>query len=303
MNTLFFARILAAGLIAISAMQAHAQRDFSKVEIKPEQLSDNLYLLTGAGGNMALFTGEDGAFMVDDQFAPLSEKILAVVSELTDEPLRFVVNTHWHGDHTGGNENMGKAGALVVAHENVRKRMSTEQFTKLWNRTTPPSPAAALPVITFTDATTFHWNGDEVRVQYVGPAHTDGDAIILFKKANVIHMGDTFFNGSYPYVDLSAGGSVDGVIENARRVLELTDEQTKIIPGHGPLTDKKGLQQYHDLLVRLRGKIKTLVDAGNSREQVIAAKPTREFDAHYGQGFMKPDIWTGIVYDSLKQQQ
>lgn len=303
MNTLFFVRILAAGLIAISAMQAHAQRDFSKVEIKPEQLSDNLYLLTGAGGNMALFTGEDGAFMVDDQFAPLSEKILAVVSELTDEPLRFVVNTHWHGDHTGGNENMGKAGALVVAHENVRKRMSTEQFTKLWNRTTPPSPAAALPVITFTDATTFHWNGDEVRVQYVGPAHTDGDAIILFKKANVIHMGDTFFNGSYPYVDLSAGGSVDGVIENARRVLELTDEKTKIIPGHGPLTDKKGLQQYHDLLVRLRGKIKTLVDAGNTREQVIAAKPTREFDAHYGQGFMKPDIWTGIVYDSLKQQQ
>lgn len=303
MNTLFFVRILAAGLIAISAMQAHAQRDFSKVEIKPEQLSDNLYLLTGAGGNMALFTGEDGAFMVDDQFAPLSEKILAVVSELTDEPLRFVVNTHWHGDHTGGNENMGKAGALVVAHENVRKRMSTEQFTKLWDRTTPPSPAAALPVITFTDATTFHWNGDEVRVQYVGPAHTDGDAIILFKKANVIHMGDTFFNGSYPYVDLSAGGSVDGVIENARRVLELTDEQTKIIPGHGPLTDKKGLQQYHDLLVRLRGKIKTLVDAGNTREQVIAAKPTREFDAHYGQGFMKPDIWTGIVYDSLKQQQ
>lgn len=303
MNTLFFVRILAAGLIAISAMHAHAQRDFSKVEIKPEQLSDNLYLLTGAGGNMALFTGEDGAFMVDDQFAPLSEKILAVVSELTDEPLRFVVNTHWHGDHTGGNENMGKAGALVVAHENVRKRMSTEQFTKLWDRTTPPSPAAALPVITFTDATTFHWNGDEVRVQYVGPAHTDGDAIILFKKANVIHMGDTFFNGSYPYVDLSAGGSVDGVIENARRVLELTDEKTKIIPGHGPLTDKKGLQQYHDLLVRLRGKIKTLVDAGNTREQVIAAKPTREFDAHYGQGFMKPDIWTGIVYDSLKQQQ
>lgn len=303
MNTLFFVRILAAGLIAISAMQAHAQRDFSKVEIKPEQLADNLYLLTGAGGNMALFTGEDGAFMVDDQFAPLSEKILAVVSELTDEPLRFVVNTHWHGDHTGGNENMGKAGALVVAHENVRKRMSTEQFTKLWDRTTPPSPAAALPVITFTDATTFHWNGDEVRVQYVGPAHTDGDAIILFKKANVIHMGDTFFNGSYPYVDLSAGGSVDGVIENARRVLELTDEKTKIIPGHGPLTDKKGLQQYHDLLVRLRGKIKSLVDAGNTREQVIAAKPTREFDAHYGQGFMKPDIWTGIVYDSLKQQQ
>lgn len=303
MKKQFWGQILAAGLIAASAMQAQAQRDFSKVEIKPEAVADNLYLLTGAGGNMALFIGDDGAFMVDDQFAPLSDKILTAVSELTDQPLRFVINTHWHGDHTGGNENMGKAGALIVAHENVRKRMSTEQFTKLWDRTTPASPAAALPVITFTDATTFHWNGDEVRVQHVGPAHTDGDSIIVFKNANVIHMGDTFFNGSYPYVDLSAGGSVNGVIENARRVLELADEQTKIIPGHGPLTDKKGLQQYHDLLVRLRAKIKTLVDAGNTREQVIAAKPTREFDEHYGQGFMKPDIWTGIVYDSLKQQQ
>ncbi|WP_428820303.1 MBL fold metallo-hydrolase [Microbulbifer sp. MCCC 1A16149] len=296
-------QVLTVALFAASAMQAHAQRDFSKVEIEPKPVADNLYMLTGAGGNMALFTGDDGAFMVDDQFAPLSEKILATVAELTDKPLRFVVNTHWHGDHTGGNENMGKAGALIVAHENVRKRMSTEQFTKLWNRTTPPSPAAALPVITFTDVTTFHWNGDEVRVQHVGPAHTDGDAIILFKNANVIHMGDTFFNGSYPYVDLSAGGSIDGVIENARRVLEIADDQTTIIPGHGPLSDKKGLQQYHDLLVRLRSKIKTLVDAGNSREQVIAAKPTREFDEHYGQGFMKPDVWTGIVFDSLKQQQ
>jgi len=302
MNKSILTGLLSLGLLAASAMPAQAQRDFSNVEIEPKPVADNLYMLTGAGGNMALFTGDDGAFMVDDQFAPLSEKILAAVGELTDKPLRFVINTHWHGDHTGGNENMGKAGALIVAHENVRKRMSSEQFTKLWNRTTPPSPAGALPVITFTDATTFHWNGDEVRVQHVGPAHTDGDSIVIFTNANVIHMGDTFFNGSYPYVDLSAGGSVDGVITNAARVLEMADDQTRIIPGHGPLSDKKELQQYHDLLVRLRNKIKTLVDAGNSKEQVIAARPTREFDEHYGQGFMKPDIWTGIVYDSLKQQ-
>ncbi|MBN8430557.1 MBL fold metallo-hydrolase [Microbulbifer salipaludis] len=302
MNTPLLKRILAAGLLALSAMPVHAQRDFSNVEIKPQTVSENLYMLTGAGGNMALFVGDDGAFLVDDQFAPLSEKILAEVTKLTDKPLRFVVNTHWHGDHTGGNENMGKAGALVVAHENVRKRMSTEQFTKLWNRTTPAAPPEALPVITFTDATTFHWNGDEVRVQHVGPAHTDGDSIIHFKNANVIHMGDTFFNGSYPYIDISAGGNVDGVIENARKVLEMADGNTKIIPGHGPLTDKQGLQQYHDLLVRLRNKIKTLVDAGNTKEQVIAAKPTKEFDEKYGQGFMKPDIWTGLVYESLTQK-
>jgi len=294
-------RIAGCGLLALAASASWAQRDFSKVEIQSQQVADNLYMLTGAGGNIALFAGDDGAFMVDDQFAPLSDKILAAVKNITDQPLRFVVNTHWHGDHTGGNENMGNTGALIVAHENVRKRMSTEQFTKLWNRTTPPAPAGALPVITFSDATTFHWNGDDVRVQHVDPAHTDGDSIIIFKKANVIHMGDTFFNGSYPYVDLSAGGSIDGVIDNASRVLKLADDKTRIIPGHGPLSDKKGLQQYHDLMVRLRNKIKTLVDAGNTREQVIAARPTREFDEHYGQGFMKPDIWTGIVYDSLSQ--
>nr|WP_010133502.1 MBL fold metallo-hydrolase [Microbulbifer agarilyticus] len=303
MKKAFLVKLAALGLSVSAAMSAQAQRDFSKVEIKSEPVADNLYMLTGLGGNIGLFVGEDGAFMVDDQFAPLSEKILAEVAKLTDKPLRFVINTHWHGDHTGGNENMGKAGALIVAHENVRKRMSTEQFTKLWDRTTPPAPADALPVITFTDATTFHWNGDEVRVQHVGPAHTDGDSIIHFKNANVIHMGDTFFNGSYPYIDISAGGVLDGVIENARKVIEMSDDSTRIIPGHGPITDKQGLQSYHDLLVKLKGNIKVLVDKGMSKEEVVAANPTKEFDEKYGQGFMKPDVWTGIVYDSIKQQQ
>ncbi|AQQ66844.1 MBL fold metallo-hydrolase [Microbulbifer agarilyticus] len=302
MKKAFLVKLAALGLSLSAAMSAQAQRDFSKVEIKSEPVAENLYMLTGLGGNIGLFVGEDGAFMVDDQFAPLSEKILAEVAKLTDKPLRFVINTHWHGDHTGGNENMGKAGALIVAHENVRKRMSTEQFTKLWDRTTPPAPADALPVITFTDATTFYWNGDEVRVQHVGPAHTDGDSIIHFKNANVVHMGDTFFNGSYPYIDISAGGVLDGVIENARKVIEMSDDNTRIIPGHGPLTDKKGLQSYHDLLVKLKGNIKALVDKGMSKEEVIAANPTKEFDEKYGQGFMKPDVWTGIVYDSIKQQ-
>ncbi|MBY6210396.1 MBL fold metallo-hydrolase [Microbulbifer agarilyticus] len=302
MKKAFLVKLAALGLSLSTAMSAQAQRDFSKVEIKSEPVAENLYMLTGLGGNIGLFVGEDGAFMVDDQFAPLSEKILAEVAKLTDKPLRFVINTHWHGDHTGGNESMGKAGALIVAHENVRKRMSTEQFTKLWDRTTPPAPADALPVITFTDATTFYWNGDEVRVQHVGPAHTDGDSIIHFKNANVIHMGDTFFNGSYPYIDISAGGVLDGVIENARKVIEMSDDNTRIIPGHGPLTDKKGLQSYLDLLVKLKGNIKALVDKGMSKEEVIAANPTKEFDEKYGQGFMKPDVWTGIVYDSIKQQ-
>ncbi|MGL6162701.1 MBL fold metallo-hydrolase [Microbulbifer sp.] len=286
-------------LLFLVADHLVAQNDFSGVEISSKKVADNLYMLQGAGGNIALFAGEDGAFMVDDQFAPLSAKIQKAVVGLTDKPLRFVINTHWHGDHTGGNETLGETGALIVAHENVRKRMSTKQFIKAFGREVPASPDAALPVITFTDAAAFHWNGDDVIVQHVDPAHTDGDSIVHFKKANVIHMGDTFFNGTYPFIDLSSGGSFDGVIASAERVLKLADDQTKIIPGHGPLADKAGLQKYRDTLVALRGKILALIQQGKSREEVIAARPTRDFDQQYGQGFMKPDLWTGIVYDSL----
>ncbi|WP_237066542.1 MBL fold metallo-hydrolase [Microbulbifer guangxiensis] len=292
-----------AWLCCLLALPAVAEDRFAKVEIKTQAVRDNLFMLQGAGGNIALFSGEDGVFMVDDQYAPLTEKIRAAVTEVTDRPLRFVINTHWHGDHTGGNENFGRAGALVVAHENVRERMSSEQFMEIFGRTVPPSPEAALPVITFTDATTFHWNGDTVRVQYTGPAHTDGDSIVLFKDANVIHMGDTFFNGSYPFIDLSSGGSVDGLVAVMDRVLELADDKTAIIPGHGPLSNKAELQEQRDLLVHLRDKIQLLIDEGLSKEQAIAARPTREYDDNYGQGFMKPDLWTGIVYDSLTAGQ
>lgn len=282
-----------------AGQSAVAQHDFSGVDIGSEKVADNLYMLTGAGGNIALFVGEDGAFMVDDQFAPLSDKIQKKVAGLTGEPLRFVINTHWHGDHTGGNENMGETGALIVAHENVRKRMGTKQFMKAFGREVPASPDAALPVITFTDAATFHWNGDDVGVQHVDPAHTDGDAIVQFRKANVIHMGDTYFNGVYPFIDLSSGGSVDGVIAAMDRVLAMADGDTRIIPGHGPLSNKSELKTQRDVLVKLRGRVQQLIDDGKSREQAIAAQPTREYDEQYGQGFIKPDQWTGIVYDSL----
>ncbi|MCH9691680.1 MAG: MBL fold metallo-hydrolase [Gammaproteobacteria bacterium] len=278
-----------------------AQQDFSAVEVKPHKVTENIYMLTGAGGNIGVFTGKDGVFMVDDQYAPLSKKIQSVLHKLSDKPLRFVINTHWHGDHTGGNENMGKVGALIVAHDNVRKRMSSKQFMQAFGTEVPAAPPSALPIVTFTDATTFYWNDDEVHVKHVAPAHTDGDSIVIFKKGNVIHMGDTFFNGSYPFIDLSSGGSIDGLISSAKQVLVIADDQTKIIPGHGPLASKKDLQRYCDLLVKLRARIKGLMDAGDSKEQVIAKKPTRKFDAQYGQGFMTPDLWTGIVYDSLSQ--
>lgn len=286
-------------LLCLAAAPAPAQQDFSKVEVKAERVAEGVYMLTGAGGNMGLSVGKSGTYLIDDQYAPLSDKILAAIRLITPDPVRFVVNTHWHGDHTGGNENLGKAGALLVAHENVRKRMSTEQFLAAFGRKVEPSPEASLPVVTFTDTVTFHWNGDEIRVQHVPPAHTDGDAIIRFVKADVVHMGDVFFNGGYPFVDTSSGGRIDGVIAAAERVLGGVGEKTRIIPGHGPLATKADLQAYRDVLKTLRDRIATLKAEGKTRDQTIAAKPTADHDARWGGGFMKGDVFTGLVYDSL----
>jgi len=288
-------------LAAPAATSALAQQqDFSKVEIKAEKVAEGVYMLTGAGGNIGLSVGRSGTYVIDDQFAPLTDKILAAIRAITPDPVRFVINTHLHGDHTGGNENLGKAGALVVAHENVRRRMSAEQFSATFNRTTPASPEGALPVVTFTEAVTFHWNGDEIRVHHVAPAHTDGDSIVRFVKADVVHMGDLFFNGGYPFIDTSSGGRVDGVIAAAEETLAAVGEKTRIIPGHGPLATRADLQSYRDTLTLLRDRIAKLKAEGKSRDEVIAAKPTADHDAKWGAGFMKGDTFTGLVYDSLR---
>jgi len=289
-----------AALLWLAALPALAQQqDFSKVEVKAEKLVDGIYVLTGAGGNIGLSVGRSGTFVIDDQYAPLTDRILAAIRAITPDPVRFVVNTHWHGDHTGGNENMGRAGALLVAHENVRRRMGAEQFNALFDRKTPPSPEGALPVVTFTDAITLHWNGDEIRVYHVPPAHTDTDSIVHFVKADVVHMGDVFFNGSYPFIDASSGGRVDGVIEAADRALAGTGAATRFIPGHGPAGTRADLQAYRDTLKTLRDRIAKLKAEGKSRDQAIAAKPTADHDAKWGTGFMKGDTFTGIVYDTL----
>jgi glyoxylase-like metal-dependent hydrolase (beta-lactamase superfamily II) len=286
--------------LALAAPAAAQQPDFSGVEIKAEKVAEGLYMLTGRGGNIGLSVGKSGSFVVDDQYAPLTDKILAAIRAITPDPVRFVVNTHWHGDHTGGNENMGKAGAILVAHDNVRKRMSAEQFSATFQRATPPSPEGALPVVTFAEGVTFHWNGDEVRVYHVPPAHTDGDSIVHFTKADVVHMGDLFFNGrNYPFIDVSSGGKVDGVIGAADRVLAAITDKTKIIPGHGPLATRADLVVYRDTVKALRDRIAKLKAEGKTREAVIAARPTADHDAQWGQGFIKPDVFTGLVYDSL----
>jgi cyclase len=216
--------------------------------------------------------------------APLTPKILGAIAAITPKPVRFVLNTHWHFDHTGGNENLGKAGALIVAHDNVRKRMSTDQFIEALNRREPAAPQSALPVVTFTDAVTFHINGDSVVATHVPPAHTDGDAIVYFVKANVIHMGDVFHNAGLPFVDRSSGGSIDGVIGTADRVLSIANAETKIIPGHGPLADRARLKAWRDAVAALRDRMRTLVAAGQTVDQVLAAKITEAYAKDWAGG-------------------
>lgn len=270
------------------AAGAAAAQDFSKTEIKAEKLSPTTYVLFGAGGNIGVSVGDDALFLVDDQYAPLTPKILAALKAISDKPVKFVLNTHWHGDHSGGNENMAKAGAVLVAHDNARKRMSTEQFSSLFKRKTDPSPKAALQHITFSSDVTFHINGDEVHGFHVPKAHTDGDTIVHFKNSNVIHMGDTFFNGWYPFIDVSGGGTPDGIIATADRVLALANDSTKIIPGHGPVCGKADLKAYRDMLTTVGDRVKALLKAGKKLEEIQAAKPSAEYDERWGKMFINP---------------
>jgi glyoxylase-like metal-dependent hydrolase (beta-lactamase superfamily II) len=255
-------------------------------------------MLVGAGGNLGLSVGEDAVFLVDDQFAPLTPKIKAAIAAVSARPVKFVLNTHWHYDHTGGNENLGKEGTVIVAHDNVRKRMSTEQFMAAMNRREPPSPRAALPVVTFNDGVTFHINGDSVVVTHVPPAHTDGDAVVHFTRANVVHMGDLFVGG-LPFVDLSSGGSIHGIIGAAEKVLAMTNASTKIIPGHGALADRARLQAYHDMIVALRDRMRAEIAARKTIDQVlamnIAAPYAKDFPANH-ERFLR------ILYQELSRR-
>jgi glyoxylase-like metal-dependent hydrolase (beta-lactamase superfamily II) len=290
--------------VALLLSVASAQdEDFSKAELATVTVAPGVAMLVGPGGNIGVCTGDDGVFLIDDEYAPLTGKVAAAVALLSDKPIRFLVNTHWHGDHTGGNENLGKAGVVIVAQENVRKRMSVEQFLEAFGEKVAPSPQLALPLITFTDAVTFHMNGDEIRVFHVAPAHTDGDSIIQFQKASVVHMGDVFFNGMYPFIDVSTGGHLEGMIAAVDQLLPMLDAGTKIIPGHGPVSDKAGFAGYREMLAAVRDAVKPLVAAGKSRADVIAARPTRALDGVWGNGFLKPDVFVGIVYDGMAKRQ
>jgi glyoxylase-like metal-dependent hydrolase (beta-lactamase superfamily II) len=279
-----------------------AAQNFDTVQVRTIKAGDGVYMLQGLGGNIGVSVGADGVILVDDQYAPLTDKIKAALAGLNPGPIRFVLNTHWHFDHTGGNENFGKGGVVIVAHENVRRRMSAEQFMTSFPQPIPASPTGALPVVTFTDAVTFYCNGDSISAFHVPPAHTDGDVIVWFRHANVVHMGDTFFNGRYPLVDLASGGAVGGLIGAADRVLAIADANTKIIPGHGPLGDRVALQAYRTMLVTVRDRIQQAVAAGRTLAQVQAAKPTAEFDAVWGSGRITPALFVEILYQDLSRR-
>jgi cyclase len=279
------ARVIGGIALALCAAATTVEaQNFDTVQVRVTPVAGAVHMLQGSGGNIGLMVGDDAVFVIDDQFAPLTPKVLAAIKTVTADPVRFLVNTHWHFDHTGGNENMGKAGALIFAHENVRRRMSTDQFIEALNRKEPASPRGALPVVTFTDTVSFHLNGDSIIVFHVAPAHTDGDAVIVFTKANVVHMGDLFVSDRFPFVDRSSGGSIHGIIAAADRVLVTTNSQTRIIPGHGPLADRARLKAYRDMLFTLRDRMRAEIAAKHTIEQVLASKITAEYDASWPSG-------------------
>lgn len=282
-------------LILCIAPIALAQRDFSKVEVKAAKIAGSVYMITGAGGNIGVSIGDDGIVMIDDQYAPLAPKIEAALKTLTDKPLRFILNTHYHGDHTGGNEAFGKS-APIVAHENVRKRLS--MTTARLGTTTPPSPPGALPVLTFNDSVTIHLNGEDVRAVHTPHGHTDGDSVIWFTKSNVVHMGDQFFNGFFPFVDRENGGSIRGLIANLDKILATVPDDVKIIPGHGPLSDKNGLRAFVAILRATSAAVEAGIAAGKSLDQLKSEKVLGAWDS-WGQGFIKTDMWTEHLHAEL----
>ena len=287
--------------ILISAGTYSQEDGFAGVEITTHDVAPGIYMLVGMGGNIGVSVGEDGVFMIDDQFAPLTDKITAAVAALSDRPIRFVVNTHWHYDHTGGNENLGNRGVLIVAHDNVYERMSRDTEIGAFNQVVPAAPKAALPVITFNDNVTFRLNGEEIQVVHYRNSHTDGDSVIHFKNANVIHTGDIWFNGAYPFIDVSSKGSIDGVINSIRALIELADDNTRIIPGHGPLSDRQGMQGYLEMLETVRDRMSRLITEEKSLDEIIELKPNADYDDALGKGFINPEQFLRNLHSDLAQ--
>ena len=290
-------------LLPINSFDARAQqRDFSQVQIKATRVAGNVYMLEGAGGNIGVSAGEDGLLIVDDQFAPLADKIRAALKEINPGALRFVLNTHFHGDHTGGNAQFGRE-STIVAHDNVRKRLAAGQpAVAAGQQGTPPAPKEALPVVTYAQSVSIHFNGEEIKVLHYPAGHTDGDSVILFTASNVAHLGDDFFAGRFPFVDLSSGGSVQGLTRNIGDLIARLPADVKIIPGHGPLSSIDDLKTYHRMLTTTTEHVRKQIDAGRTLEQIKAAGLPDEWK-QWGTGFINQDRWLETIHRSLTRAQ
>lgn len=284
-------------LLFVFAATTQAQTDFSKVQMKATKVAGNVYMLEGAGGNIGVSVGDDGLLIVDDQFAPLADKIRAALKGLADKKLRFILNTHWHGDHTGGNVAFGPE-ATIIAHDNVRKRLATEQKSTVFNTTTPPSPKEALPVITFDQSLAVHFNGEEIRAIHFPHGHTDGDSVIFFSSSNVVHLGDDFFAGRFPFVDLESGGSVEGLVKNIGELVNKIPADAKLIPGHGPISTLDDLKNYHRMLQQTTEIVRGKIAAGKTLDQIKSEGLPDEWKP-WGAGFIKTDRWVETIYKSL----
>jgi cyclase len=292
-------RILVLMVLMAFPVLALAQDDLSKVEIKATKVNGNVYMLEGAGGNIGVSVGPDGILIVDDQFAPLAEKIRAALKTLGEGKLKFILNTHWHGDHTGGNVQFGKD-APIIAHDNVRKRLSTEQRSEFFKQTTPASPKEALPVITFDQSLSVHFNGEEIRVIHFPHGHTDGDSVIFFTTSNVVHMGDDFFAGRFPFVDLESGGSVEGLTKNIGEIIPKLPAGAKLIPGHGAISTVDDLKAYHRMLLETTEIVRQKIAAKKTLDQIKKEGLPAEWKP-WGEGFIKTDLWLELLFRSLSK--
>ncbi len=304
---LFPASLLNAGVPALRQQAATLPTDslalmraqMGNVPIQSQPLAENLTLLSGPGGNVVVLNGPDGKIVVDTFLLPAWPKLKENLDGLGNAPLKTVIDTHWHVDHTDNNANLHAAGATVLAHDNTKTRMAEPHDSALMGLHFPASPADALPQQTFSSSKELHANGEIVMLQYFQPAHTDTDIYIHFQKANVIHMGDTFFNGFYPVIDASTGGKINGMILAADKILTLVDNNTKIVPGHGPLGNKADLTKFRDMLVVARDRVQKLKTAGKSAGEIAASKPFADLDATWGKGFFNGDVFAQVVYSAL----
>ena len=288
-------------LFLLDNVPSSQAQKFKDVEIIVNQLDNNgTYMLVGKGGNIGLSVGDDGVLLIDSQFKQLTDKILSAINNrITDKPVKFLINTHWHQDHTGGNENFVKNGAIIIAHENVRERLNAEQFVDFLNKTFEASPLNALPTITYNDSITFYFNEDKIDVYHLPHAHTDGDSIIYFNKRNIIHTGDIYVNGRYPFIDHSSGGSIDGIITGIEKIISIIDNETKIIPGHGLLSNIGELQDYLIMLKDLRQQVLTMVNNGATLNEIIKSDITSKYDNLYSDSFINSGDFLGFVYNDV----